>query len=229
MHLEMLLMGLAVTASCVSVSAQPGASCPSWNRYVTDPMVVSDNQEHTSGNHQASGTFDADCEYTIQAGTHECNVSCSTTTTGDVFENGTVGGHWHGTGFDITQGDASSNGPQVSCGGQVQGAVRSCIALLPCDITVSVNGSVAGVGGGVSYSNTPLWKATTLTYTNTCAARGWVQLNKIPITPYPCNSVPYEVAPGNMLDYGYLYIWDNEYCQWDQDPASCLTQGNCGV
>lgn len=231
LRLRIMLLVVAAALTTYSALAQEGGgtSCPSWNRYVTDPMVVSDKQEHTSGNHQTSGTFDSDCVYNIQPNTHECAVSCSTTTTGDAFENGTVGGgHWHVAGFEITQGDSSSNGPQVTCGGQVQGAVRSCLTLFPCDVSVSINGSIGGIGGSVSYSNTPLWKGI-LPYSNTCAARGWIILPpKLTVPQPPCDGEPYEVAPANMLDYGYEYLWSNEACQWGE-AQDCFVDGQCAL
>jgi hypothetical protein len=208
---------VVLTVSWVSVvSAQEVFSCPSFNTYASDPQVTSDAQEHTSGNHQGSGTFNENCLYSAQAGTNSCAVTCTTTTTGDAFENGTVEApYWHGTGFDPIQSNANSNGPQVQCGGQVAVAVRSCLVLVNCDISVSVNGSVFGIGGNVSYSNTPIWKPT-LASTMTCKA----QNSYVKFIPNPGSDptssclIPFTTAPGDYLESGYEYIWDNASCQW---------------
>lgn len=205
----------AVLALAPSLFSQTYSSCYDYDVNY-GPVLQSSNGavEHTGAlpsNHSGSANFTGSCQYTYQTGTSVCGVSCYATSTGNAAEVGhIVIGRVHDPAHDTTDGVGQSNGPQVSCGGQVATATRSCPIISGCDLSVSINAGAGGIGGSVTYTATPLWKHN-FAYSLTCAAHS----TKGGGTCSPAYPAPY--LPPNV---GAAYVWDYATCSWIEEPCS---------
>ncbi len=211
----------ALPTSRVSAQTTTFYPCYTFNTYVNDPQNAKDTTQHVTGSHQNTGTFSANCTYKAYGPQGQnggaCSIACTSTTSGLALELGTVvSPYWHGVGYEATQGNSTSNGAQISCGGQVAGAARSCVFPFNCDISVTVSGVIAGMGGSITYSDTPIWKST-LTFTNTCSKEYSYTLRNGP--PFTSCPAPSSASPTDYLDAGTEYGWDDTSCSWV--PETC--------
>src|SRR6266567_7003645 len=109
-----------------------GQTCASFNFSKQSPQIAFDIKEHTSGDHQDSMLMGAGCAYFTQSNTNkDCSIECSAGLIQyDTSDNGSITlGKKHKAGDAQISGKASSNGPQITCGAQEAGAVRSCTVL----------------------------------------------------------------------------------------------------
>lgn len=206
------------TALCVLVLAAPLAAqnCSSFSGTFSSFQVAKDSKEHSTYNHANYFGEYGSCVYSAQANTNNCAISCSTDTSPSYpFEHGSVTGlRQHGINAATVAGNAGSNGPSITCGGQYAVAVRSCYSFLPnCDVTVGISGSSHGIGGSVSISPSALWNIT-LGYPYTCGAQ-----SSAPTQCQPAGPPPYG---GN----GVTYSWDYASCQWV--PSNSCPNQSCG-
>jgi hypothetical protein len=210
-----------------SVGAQ---ACSDFNYEVpSSGQVLTDSQEHTGAQpsfHNVSATFITTCSYQSRGreGTGVCDTNCYTVTTGDSLDVGTkTSGLYHQTGYTLTQGKAYASGAQATCGGQVVGAVRSCLTavylLTGCAVSVSISGSLGGIGGSASYSATPLWDRT-LVWQATCEPMSTA--GEVP--PGSSNCQPDSGPPLNF-NPDETFIWEsNPVCAW---VMKCLGGDDC--
>ncbi len=200
--------------ACLSLPLAGQIDCSSYNvsgraaqQIASDPKAL----EHVTGNHSVSMIPQYSCTYTDQNYTNQCASSCSAATSPDdgTVETGVVNiTVQHGVNEGSVDGSAGGNGPTITCGTEMNGAVKSCLPVIPCNISVSITGSVNGIGGSVTFSAAPLWNKT-LTYPQTCGAR----MQQPAACPLPTAPKPY--GPNGE------WVWDTGDCQWDA--------GTCGT
>lgn len=113
----------AILVGAVSASLSQAQSCSSYNVPFHNLQEPTDATEHSTGFHQAVMILNGSCSYASQPNTSDCSIQCAAAiATHGVNEQGSINnGDQHGTNDAIAQGGAGSNGPQVSCGGQVGG------------------------------------------------------------------------------------------------------------
>lgn len=184
--------------------------CSSYNTSFSNLQTPYDTYQHSSKNHNGTLALNGSCTYTDQMGQTPCAIQCSTQVSGGATDEGGVSALYkHTAASSPVTGQAGSNGPSVTCGGQMAIAVRSCpFAYLTCDETVSISGSTpAGLGGSASYSSTPIWSPT-LTYSYTCGSESY--------GASVCEPPP-GGAPGVPED-GYTWEWDYTTCEWVEVP-----------
>lgn len=194
----------ALTLLPLMSSAQ---DCSTYSYTPNNQQTGADHYQHNNGAHSSVFNAAGACNYTDQSGTNNCSIQCTVAVTPAMFEDGTTTPYQHVTNYATTRGSSNSNGPSTSCGGQMAGAVRSCLSIMPtCDITVSISGSSHGIGGSISYSATTIWNPT-YNYNLTCAPEQYV--------PPVCNPVG---SPDGVPEDGYTWEWDYTTCQWVQVP-----------
>lgn len=211
----MLRLGFALILVSGSACTLLAQQCSSYSFNFYNYQYATDGQQHTGTQpsyHEVTEGISGSCIYGPQSGTNLCTVLCQSSNNPYTADLGSVSlPYKHVINKAVQSGSAGSNGPAVTCGGQTAAGVVSCLVGNPyCAITVSINGSYAGLGGGVSFSTTPLWNRT-LTYGETCGT-----LSSVPTAQcQPTGSAPY-LPP----DVGAEYVWDYATCSWVEEPCS---------
>lgn len=202
----------AIFATCVQAGAQQGCSqfnqvLPQLNGAHTDTTGHMPN----SGYHGYGYVGDAACNYLGAAG-QACTPVCQAGETADTSENGTLTNPLlqHVPGYAQTSGNATGTaGSTVTCGAVVAVSVASCFKILPCNVSVSISASPAGIGTGVSYSPNSVWN-NSQQYTGTCGAH----------TLWPGGGNGYVCTPNGpppgKLETCNPY-WDTATCSWECD------------
>lgn len=163
-------IALVLLAAAPALRSQ---NCSVWNTTFS-PQSNSgiDWTQHGTGDHTGSAAFSGSCSYSGSVAGSPCQVYCQSTYTAAANDSGLITNpfKYHVANYGGVTGQATSNGPQVSCGAEVAVAAHSCIVLLGCDLTVTISGSVDGIGGSVGYSASTIWSPAVWKYQNTCAA-----------------------------------------------------------
>lgn len=191
----------SVLASSLLYAQEPG-TCAIYNVGWSSNQSTSDAQEHNTGDHRDVVNFTGSCSYSGNNKAGACAIQCSETTTSLFSDSEDLTNilYTHVLNDVKTNGMGGSNGPSVTCGGQVAFGVLSCPKVFGCNLTVTINGSVYGLGGSATYNPTSTLFKNTLSY------------------PYICGA---QTSPGCILNQEPTYPPDGQGGNWEWNPTTC--------
>ena len=171
----MFRMGLFAVGLILVTNTSTAQQCSAYNTPWSKSQQYSDTSQHTAPgtNHWALMGVSGSCTYAAQPATNNCKIQCNATLSaqGATEVPPAQTGPKHTSTYTTTLGSSGSNGPQTNCGAQEGVAVRSCpVTVGSCDITVTMSGSVFGIGGSVTYSAPTIWSPV-IGYNETCGSR----------------------------------------------------------
>jgi len=195
MNMKKILGTLFVLLGFFEIANGQAKQCSDFNTTITASTrkMLTDTNEHQSGNHAFGIAQVSSCTYTHGSNTPNCNTQCDVKAFGATFvnplggalilESGTlsaVGDHKVSGGWQDGSSTASNSG--TSCSATIAGGAANCFSVSgTCLVNVTVN------AGAVSFSTNghQVWNSGPTSIPNTCPTEPDPQATPTPTPPPP--------------------------------------------